>query len=252
MQEAVLGIDVGTSGVRIVAAGTGNEVLASASVAMQAPVADGKHIRQAAGIWEQAFSQAFAALDLTGLHIRALAISGTSGTILPVDSSGKPLALASMYNDVAEAEHVAAIAAVAPQETAARSTTSPLARAIPLQGSNIRILHQADWLAGQLSGNFTVTDENNALKSGYDPLQRAWPAWLAQAGFDAALFPRVVAAGEAITKISKPAARRLGLPEDVTIVAGTTDGCAAFLASGARDVGDAVTSLGTTLTLKLL
>ena len=252
MQEAVLGIDVGTSGVRIVAAGTGNEVLASASVAMQAPVADGKHIRQAAGIWEQAFSQAFAALDLTGLHIRALAISGTSGTILPVDSSGKPLALASMYNDVAEDAYVAAIAAVAPQETAARGTTSPLARAIPLQGLNARILHQADWLAGQLSGNFTMTDENNALKSGYDPLQRAWPAWLAQAGFDAASFPRVVAAGEAVTKISKPAARRLGLPEDVTIVAGTTDGCAAFLASGARDVGDAVTSLGTTLTLKLL
>ncbi len=36
------------------------------------------------------------------------------------------------------------------------------------------------------------------------------------------------------------------------IVAGTTDGCAAFLASGASEPGDGVTSLGTTLTLKLL
>ena len=36
------------------------------------------------------------------------------------------------------------------------------------------------------------------------------------------------------------------------MVAGTTDGCAAFLASGAAEAGDGVTSLGTTLTLKLL
>jgi sugar (pentulose or hexulose) kinase len=33
-------------------------------------------------------------------------------------------------------------------------------------------------------------------------------------------------------------------------VAGTTDGCASFVASGACELGDAVTSLGTTLTLK--
>ena len=38
----------------------------------------------------------------------------------------------------------------------------------------------------------------------------------------------------------------------MAVVAGTTDGCAAFLASGASEAGDGVTSLGTTLTLKLL
>ena len=47
-------------------------------------------------------------------------------------------------------------------------------------------------------------------------------------------------------------AAQLGLPADTAIVAGTTDGCAAFLASGASEPGDGVTSLGTTLTLKLL
>jgi D-ribulokinase len=47
-------------------------------------------------------------------------------------------------------------------------------------------------------------------------------------------------------------AEQLGLSRDVAMVAGTTDGCAAFLASGAREPGDGATSLGTTLTLKLL
>ena len=45
---------------------------------------------------------------------------------------------------------------------------------------------------------------------------------------------------------------KFGLSKTLSIIAGTTDGCAAFLASGASEPGDGVTSLGTTLTLKLL
>ena len=97
-----------------------------------------------------------------------------------------------------------------------------------------------------------MTDENNALKSGYDPVTRAWPDWIATTGFDPSLFPRVVPAGTRIGTILPDMAAQFGLPSDTAIVAGTTDGCAAFLASGATEPGDGVTSLGTTLTLKLL
>ena len=44
----------------------------------------------------------------------------------------------------------------------------------------------------------------------------------------------------------------LGLPIDVEIVAGTTDSTAAFIASGAKQIGQAVTSLGSTLVLKII
>src|SRR5690606_37517196 len=44
----------------------------------------------------------------------------------------------------------------------------------------------------------------------------------------------------------------LGLPPSAVIVSGTTDGCASFLATGAGDVGEGVTALGSTLVLKLL
>jgi D-ribulokinase len=62
----------------------------------------------------------------------------------------------------------------------------------------------------------------------------------------------VVPAGTATSTIARCRASALGLAADVVIVAGTTDGCAAFLAAGAERCGDAVTSLGTTLVLKLL
>ncbi len=250
--DAVLGIDIGTSGVRIAAIDRANNLKAMSVSPIVAPLQTGFRILQDPAIWWQAVLAAFKGLDLAGLNIRALAVDGTSGTILPVHADGRAAGLASMYNDVAEPEHIARIVGVAPKETAALGATSALARAMAMRGEGQRIIHQADWIAGQLSGTYTITDENNALKSGYDPIARKWPEWIAASGFDAAIFPTVVAAGTRVATIRPDVAAALGLPSDVAVVSGTTDGCAAFLASGAAEPGDGVTSLGTTLTLKLL
>lgn len=250
--EVALGVDIGTSGVRIAAVDTGKTVRAMATAPIPAPLTVNGRIRQDPALWWDAVLAAFGKLDLKGLAVRALAVDGTSGTILAVGDDGAPAGLASMYNDPCGKAELARIAAAAPRETAALGGTSPLARAMEIQGRGARILHQADWIMGRLTGHSGVTDENNALKSGYDPVARQWPAWIAAAGFDPALFPRVVPAGTRVAGIATRIARQLGLPEDVAVVAGTTDGCAAFLASGAAEPGDGVTSLGSTLTLKLL
>lgn len=251
-KDCVLGIDIGTSGVRIAASGRTGAMLAISNAAIAAPIQDSGRSLQDPRIWWAAIEQAFALLDLKGLNVLALAIDGTSGTILAVDKSGEPLGLASMYNDLAERADVGKVLTVAPMETAARGGSSPLARALAMRKGATRILHQADWLAGQFSGRYDVSDENNALKSGYDPVARIWPSWIGGTGFDAGLFPKVVPAGTAIGTILPDIAEKFGLSKTLSIVAGTTDGCAAFLASGASEPGDGVTSLGTTLTLKLL
>jgi D-ribulokinase len=253
MTDAVLGIDIGTSGVRIAATDEANNLKAMSTARMELPLqAGGGRAWQDPAIWWDALLAAFKALDLTGLTVRAIAIDGTSGTILPVAADGTPQGLASMYNDVAEKALLALVASAAPKETAALGSTSPLARAMELHKPGTRILHQADWIMGRLSGRFDVTDENNALKSGYDPVTRQWPEWISATSFDPANFPSVVPAGTRIGTITPEMAATLALPAGTAIVAGTTDGCAAFLASGAGDPGDGVTSLGTTLTLKLL
>jgi sugar (pentulose or hexulose) kinase len=253
MTDVVLGIDIGTSGVRIAATDARNTLKAMSAASMEAPIpAGGGRAWQDPAIWWDALLAAFRSLDLTGLSVRAVAVDGTSGTILRVTPDGAASGLASMYNDVCEPAMLALVAAVAPRETAALGATSPLARAMELRREGTRILHQADWVIGRLSGRFGVTDENNALKSGYDPVTRRWPSWIADTGFDPSLFPEVVPAGTRIGTITGEMASALGLPAGTAIVAGTTDGCAAFLASGAAEAGDGVTSLGTTLTLKLL
>lgn len=64
--------------------------------------------------------------------------------------------------------------------------------------------------------------------------------------------PDVVAPGTSIASITSEIAEQLQLPKACVICAGTTDSIAAFLASGAKIPGEAVTSLGSTLVLKLL
>jgi sugar (pentulose or hexulose) kinase len=252
MTAIVLGIDIGTSGIRIAATDSDNRLVALSTAPIAAPLQNGGRILQDPAIWWEAVDTALKGLDIKGHAVGAISVDGTSGSILMVGADGTPAGLASMYNDVAEAADLAIVAGVAPAETAALGSTSPLARALPVRGDGLRLLHQADWIAGQLSGRFDVTDENNALKTGYDPMSRRWPDWIAGTGLDVRSLPSVVPAGTRTGTIRAGMADRYGLPADAAIVAGTTDGCAAFLASGASSPGDGVTSLGTTLTLKLL
>ncbi len=66
------------------------------------------------------------------------------------------------------------------------------------------------------------------------------------------LLPRVLVPGTPFAEIDPRIASELGLSKTARITAGTTDGVAAFIATRADVPGDAVTSLGTTLVVKLL
>ena len=256
MHNLALGIDVGTSGVRAAVVDETGLRVAFAAVKMTVPLDRGGLVTQDPAIWWDATLRVFQRLSrqIELKRIGAIAVTGTSGTILGVHANGRPVAPAQMYNSQASAKILRRIAAVAPAETVARGPTSALARAIALQKEPgvTRVIHQADWISGQFSGRFDLTDENNALKTGYDAVTRRWPNWLVKAGMRPNLLPTVVPAGTITGRIERWRSAELGLAADVAIVAGTTDGCAAFLAAGAETCGHAVTSLGTTLVLKVL
>jgi sugar (pentulose or hexulose) kinase len=245
-----IGIDIGSSGARAVLVDAAGAPLAASG----APLAPADRRDPAA--WWRAVEAALIALkgaaDLSG--VRAVAVDGTSGTILLQDSAGQPLGTASLYNDPAPPAAVRAVMAASPAGSAARGATSPLARLLALQHlpGAARLAHQADWIAARLGAPPGMSDENNALKTGYDPLLRCWPGWLRGLGIRAEMLPQVIEPGTRAGTVDPALAARFGLQAGVVIAAGTTDGCAAFLATGAGAVGEAVTSLGSTLTLKQL
>ncbi|WP_407180990.1 FGGY-family carbohydrate kinase [Bradyrhizobium sp. STM 3562] len=253
MSAVVIGIDIGTSGARAVAMDATSTIVAQST----APLSDFGDNHLDPDIWWAAAARSIRGCmeAIDGSEVRAMAVDGTSGTVLPVDSTGRPLAAPLMYNDkVADAGLLARIAPLMPPESAAHGPTSGLAKMLVFQlvPGVAKLLHQADWIAGRLSGRFDVTDENNALKSGYDPVAGRWPGWIADTGLKPEFLPEVLAPGAVIGNILGAVADQFGLPSDVRIIAGTTDGCASFLATGASEPGDGVSALGSSLTLKLL
>jgi sugar (pentulose or hexulose) kinase len=248
-----LGIDLGTSGVRCVGLNQHNETVAMAMRSFANRGADPRNPSAWAMLVDQAMLEVLASIDRD--KVRGIAVDGTSGTMLAVDEIGNPVASPLMYDDpVADPGVLERILAAAPRDSAALGATSGLAKALVLQeaAGAAHLLHQADWIAARLSGRWGVSDENNALKTGYDPVARRWGQWIAATGLRTRLLPGILPAGTPIAPITAAAAKSLGLGREVQIVSGTTDGCASFLATGASQIGDAVTALGSSLTLKIL
>jgi sugar (pentulose or hexulose) kinase len=125
-------------------------------------------------------------------------------------------------------------------------------KAAQRSGAVVRLLHHADWVASLLTGDRSTTDWNNCLKLGYNVERLEYPPALLQQTWASVLPPRVLAPGNLLGPVLPEISAKTGLPELCEVVAGTTDSIAAFLASGATEVGDAVTSLGSTLAVKLL
>jgi sugar (pentulose or hexulose) kinase len=256
MHGFVIGLDLGTSGVRAVAVDASGQILGLGSATLPLTKITGARREQSPEDWwngcRTALDELSQKLDLSAA--RAIAVDATSGTILPVDNHNRPLAPARMYDDADTGDLAAKIKSLAPRESAAHGATSPAARALEwVKLPRLHcILHQADWINGCLGATHWQTDENNALKTGYDPINRCWPGWLRGFGLSPGILPEVVPVGTPIGHVSAQAALALGIPEGITIAAGTTDGCATFLASGATEPGEASTALGSTIVLKLL
>lgn len=258
-----LGIDFGTSGARaVVIDGIGNiQAEAKYPLDIQAPE-----------IWEQAL---FSVIEQIPPEIRqamrAIAIDGTSSTVLLCDRTGTPVTAPILYNDSRGIMVMDILTELAPANHPAIGATSSLAKLL-WYGCNYKIhhdalhrvattglyfLHQADWLSFRLHGQIGISDYHNALKLGYDPEHEFYPDWLLEAvpqffKKHVPYLPQIVKPGTPIGEVTAEIGIRFGFPENCVVCAGTTDSIAAFLASGATEPGEAVTSLGSTLVLKLL
>jgi sugar (pentulose or hexulose) kinase len=210
-----------------------------------------------AGIWREALWDLVASLPPPiRTQLSDIALDGTSGTVLACDEELSPRHPPLLYNDDRAVEEAALIAKTATPGHPAAAVTSGLAKILWLKkrlgltGARL-YLNQADWLSGLLTGRVGMTDYHNALKMGLDLDTLKWPAWVEYLA-DVDYLPVPVAPGSRLATVSRPRARYLGINPGCMVHAGTTDSIAAFLAAGVTRSGDAVTSLGSTLVLKLL
>lgn len=254
-----LGIDFGTSGARAVVLNQRSQLEIEVSQRFSNTLPQGQ-----AAHWQAVLFELIQQIPVDiRIRIRAIAINGTSSTVLLCDRHGQPLAPPLLYNDARGAAELPWLqqffAERHPQASGkdnVLNATSSLVKLLwwrqqPYFAQACYLMHQADWLAFLLHGQSGISDYHNSLKLGYDVKQLCYPAWFSDLDVQS-LLPQVLAPGTPIGLIQPQVAEQLELPKDCQICAGTTDSIAAFLASGANAPGEAVTSLGSTLVLKLL
>lgn len=252
-----LGIDFGTSGVRAIAINPSNEIAA---------ISRAEYNIRDCKTWQLALYEVIASLPQTiRKNTRKIVVDGTSSTVLICDRTGKVIAAPMIYSDTCEAEVLDQVKKIAPPQHSVCSATSSFAKLVLFleneemrhSFSSLYFLHQADWLGCLLHGNLGVSDYHNALKLGYDPLLLQYPDWLLSwlLKNPSVVLPEVFAPSKTVGMIHETIASKLNLPLDCAIGAGTTDSNAAFLASvgtATPELGTAVTSLGSTMVLKVL
>ncbi|MGV3503670.1 MAG: FGGY-family carbohydrate kinase [Adhaeribacter sp.] len=261
-----IGIDIGTQGARVVLLDSAGNLAGSQEEAF--PLSESSREEQDPHHWwaatERCLQHLLASLPggISLEAVQAVSVTSTSGTVIPLDKGNQPLHAAIMYSDKRSAPQgkICRQAALAhhPQGYTGFNASSGLskmlwfAQTFPEKASQIgRWIHATDFIIGKLSGNYGITDYTNALKSGYDVQQLCWPAYIwEELGIRPNWLPRVVAPGTPIGQLQPALARAWGLPRQMQVVAGMTDGCASQVASGAVNLGDWNTTIGTTLVVK--
>ena len=254
----VLGVDLATAAVRVVAVDAGDgSVAGSAETPLPRPATPRPGwVEQQPDYAPAALRSVAAVVTALGpraAELRALSVTATSGTVVATGADGRPVGAALLYSDDRGRDLAAALAERTGAPIGSAGTIGRLLwlAAQPETGPapGRRYLHSADVVVAALTG-VLVSDTSHALKAGIDPAAARWPDALREGGVPGGTLPPLAHPGRVVGTVLPHVAAALGLPAGVLVVAGMTDGCTAQVAAGAVEPGRTMGVLGTTLVLK--
>ena len=244
INSLVLGIDLGTSGLRIAIINNKKEILYTS--ARQYPTG--------LEIWKDWIYCLKNVLKEVPKDLKeklvSCSIAGTSGTLLACNSIGEPMGKALPYF-LSFPEYSNEINNLFSKECAGSSLSGSVGRALrllALYGNEIILRHQADWLSGWLLNNWEYGEEGNNIRMGWEISNNSWPKDFKNSNWLKCL-PKIIPSGQSMGNICNQKANELNLPIDLKVIAGTTDSNAGVLATFPKK-NDGITILGSTIVIK--
>ena len=238
------GLDFGTSGARISIINLQKKLVYSNSVPYSCSFKNPNS-------WINSCENLLVSLPIeVKINLNKLAISGTSGTLIPINLKGEPIGEAIPY-DQACTEHNILLESLASGEDHLQTPYSSLAKALKLidkYGTNILLRHQSDWITGWFLKDWTHGEEGNNLKLGWDLEKESWPKSYLNTSWQKCL-PQIVKSGKIIGQVNFDLAERFNLNKKLILISGTTDSNASVIAAGLGKE-DGLTVLGTTIVVK--
>lgn len=255
---AHLGIDIGTSAVKVCVTDSLGQVVttADAPLALQHPFAGASE--QDPDAWITALTDALAQLSDTDRRtITVIGLSGQMHGAVMLDGNNAPIRPAILWNDGRATAECVDMAAAVPdigQITGVPPMpgfTSPkllwLSRHEPAAHGRIAsVILPKDYIGLFLHGNLVTDPSDAAGTSWFDQHSGTWSRALCDASAtDITWLPPVMAGNAVAGHLTPRAAQALGLPEGVPVAAGAGDGAAGAVGIGAVADGDGFISLGT-------
>ena len=248
MRDLVLGVDLGTSGVGVVAQAADGSVAARADHPLTLVTPRPGWTEQDPEAWRVAAEGALAevARVVGGERVAAIALAGQMHGMVARDAQGSAVHPALLWNDQRTAAEVDEIHARVGRERLIERTGNPAVTGFQLPkvlwlrrnqpeafARTVRIMLPKDDLGLHLTGE-AVAEPCDASGTGLYHL--AGGAWdrevLAALDLDPALWPRLVASNAVVGGLRPALAETLGLPADTPVVAGAGDNAAAATGLG--------------------
>lgn len=248
MADVVIGLDLGTGGVRAIAVDLQGQIIAQVTKSYPLLTPQPGWTEQNPADWVTASLEALTlvAQQIDGHQAIALGLSGQMHGMVPLDAEGEVIRPAILWNDQRTGKAVAAIEAAIPRRELIQRTGNPaitgfqLPKLIWLRTEEPQayarlqqILLPKDYLTYVLTGE-AVTEPSDASGVGCLNLaDRQWdPEILNALDIRSALFPTVVESTAIAGRLKSEIASRLGLAAGLPVVAGGGDNAAAAIGLG--------------------
>ncbi len=248
MSDIVVGLDLGTGGVRAIAVDLQGQIIAQSTRSYPLLTPQPGWTEQNSSDWVEASLDVLfdVTQQLNGHRAIALGLSGQMHGMVPLDAQGKAIRPAILWNDQRTGKAVAEIEAAIPRQELIQRTGNPaitgfqLPKLLWLRTEEPQaytrlwqILLPKDYLGYVLTGE-AVTEPSDA--SGVGCLNLANRQWdtdiLHTLDINPALFPPVIESTAIAGRLKSEIAARVGLPVGLPIVAGGGDNAAAAIGLG--------------------
>ncbi|WDL95361.1 xylulokinase [Alicyclobacillus sp. ALC3] len=260
-QRVVLGIDVGTSGTKVIAVRLDGTIVsvATASYEMMTPKS-GYAEQHPEDWWSATVSAIQTVMTQAGdVSVAGIGLSGQMHGLVPLDKQGRVIRPSIIWCDLRSDAEALELERAVGRDTVIRLTENP-----PLPNFTItkilwmkhhepdlysridKVLLPKDYVRYRLTDSFAmdVSDASGTLM--LDVAKRAWSKEMCEAaGIPLEWLPPVYESNEVVGHLSATAARLLGLPEGVPVVAGAGDQAAGAIGLGIVEPGTVSAVFGT-------
>ncbi len=256
---ALLGIDLGTSGVKVLILDTRGSTLSvsKASYEVRSPQ-PGRAESDPDAWWRATITAVRAATaQIPQVEITAIGFSGQMHGVVPTDEEGRPTRAALLWADTRAEEELQCYLDLPPAllEQLANPLVPGMAGPLlcwvadhepSVYKATCWALQPKDWLRCRLTDSFATDPSDASATLLYNLPADRWADEVIDAlGLKRELFAPVLASGESAGMLSGQAARELGLSPGLPVATGAADTAAAALGAGLLAPGPIQLTLGT-------